>query len=65
MYIFGPMFNELKLKIPEMFHMHKKTNISQILSRNVFTSLLVSISPLQIYSIHLTGVAYQQADLTA
>ena len=55
----GPMFHQLKLNIPEMFHTHK-AYFSQSLCTNLFTSLLVSIFPLPHLS--FTSVAYQEAD---
>ncbi len=40
----------------------QKTYFSQILFTNLSKSVLVSTSPLLRWSIHLTGVAYQDAD---
>uniref|UniRef100_A0AAZ3S8Y2 V-SNARE coiled-coil homology domain-containing protein n=1 Tax=Oncorhynchus tshawytscha TaxID=74940 RepID=A0AAZ3S8Y2_ONCTS len=40
-----PMFHELRLKIPEISHTHKKL-FYKMLCTNLFTSLLVSSSPL-------------------
>jgi hypothetical protein len=46
-----------------MFHI--KAYFSQVLCTNLFTSLLMSISPLSKESIHLTIVAYIEADLNS
>ena len=58
----GPMFHELKSKIPEIFHTHKKLISLQFCALICLQSMLVSISPLSRLSIHLTGVTYQEAD---
>jgi hypothetical protein len=56
--------NELKYEQLRQIRLdtEQKAYLSQMFSTNLFTSLLVSISPLQRSSIHLTGVAYQEAD---
>ena len=40
----------------------QKAYFSKMLCTNLITSLLVSISPFPRYSIHLTGMVYQEAD---
>jgi hypothetical protein len=61
-----PMFHELNLNVPEFVYTHKKNVIYLFVFINVctdlFTSLLVSISPLSRSSIHLTAVVYQYVD---
>jgi hypothetical protein len=57
------MFHELKYKIPEMFHTHKKS----LFLSNVAHTFVYSLGSEHSYfvKIHLTGVAYQYADYTA
>ncbi len=55
-FIFAPIFHELNSPCTQ------KAYFSQILFTNLSKSVLVSTSPLLRQSIHLTGVAYQDAD---
>ncbi len=51
-----------ELKDLRLFLRTQKAYFSQILFKNLSKSVLVSTSPLPRLSIHLTGVAYQDAD---
>jgi hypothetical protein len=53
------MFHELNLKITAPT---KKCILTKGFTSQMLTSQFVSISPLPKQSIHLTGVAYQEAD---
>ncbi len=61
-HLFSPHLSRAELKDLRLFLCTQKAYFSQILFTNLSKSLLVSTSPLPIKSIHLTGVAYQDAD---
>ncbi len=61
-FCFRSHFSPVEMKNLRLFVRTQQVYFSQILFTNVFKSVLVSISPLPRQSIHLTGVAYQDAD---